>query len=128
MKQHYVDAVTELLQNGSDVSSVLKGLESALKAKGHTSLHAQILLAVQKKLEASSVQAVSQIVVAKESDATHFHKQIQASLEEIGGKTDTSQVTIDTTLVGGYIASHQGKNIDASYKNKLVTLYRAITT
>ncbi len=128
MKQHYVDAVTELLLNGSDVSFVLKGLEATLKAKGYISLHAQILKGVQKKLEASSIQALSHVVVTKESDMKHFHAQIEASLKALGGKVDTSNVTIDTTLIGGYIASHQGKSIDASYKNKLVSLYRAITT
>lgn len=127
IKQQYIDAVTELLQNGSEVKTVLDGLTRILKAKGHTSLHEQILVGVQKKLEDTGTESISHIAVAKEGDVEALKTKIEATLQEIGGNIKTATIATDTTLIGGYTATHQGKHIDASHKNKLIKLYRTIT-
>ena len=128
MKQHYVKAVTHLLQQeGVDVERVLTGLKDILIAKGHTSLHTQILVSVLHTLRESTTSTAAHITVAKQHDAQLLHKEIEASLAKIGGTQKAATITTDATLIGGYIATYNSRCIDASHKSKLVKLYRNIT-
>jgi F0F1-type ATP synthase delta subunit len=127
MQKHYINAVVQLLLQGKDVSVVLTNLEKTLKAKGHTSIHLAILRAVIKQLERTSKTTTSTITVARHTDVAKLKEAIEASLLKIGGTTSNATIVEDATLIGGYVATHNSKSIDASYKNKLVTLYRSIT-
>jgi F0F1-type ATP synthase delta subunit len=127
MQKHYINAVVQLLLQGKDVSVVLTNLEKTLKAKGHTSIHLAILRGVTKQLERTSKTTTSTITVARHTDVAKLKEAIEASLLKIGGTTSNAAIMEDATLIGGYVATHNSKSIDASYKNKLVTLYRSIT-
>ena len=127
MKKHYINAVVQLLLRGKDVAVVLTNLEKTLHDKGHTSIHVAILRAVMAQLERTSKTTTSTITVAKEADTLTLARAIESALEKIGGTKKDATVVIDQTLIGGFIATHNSKSIDASYKQKLVTLYRNIT-
>lgn len=127
MKKHYIKAIIELINTGEDLKTILKNLEAALVRKGHQGLHLAILEGVARELELKGEQDTSVITVADEKDTKHFKSAIAESLKEIGGELESAQVRIDKSLTGGYIASHQGQAIDASYKTKLLKLYRTIT-
>jgi F0F1-type ATP synthase delta subunit len=127
MKKHYISAVLELLQSGKEVDSVLSDLLSALKRKGHEKLYVQVLTGVLRSLCESQSSVTSRVVVAKESDYKTLKEAINEALISIGGETKDAQVSIDETLIGGFITSHKGKLINRSYKERLVSLYRSIT-
>lgn len=128
MKQHYVKAVTQLLQQeGADVERVLAGLKETLTAKGHASLHTQILVAVLHTLKESTTSTTAHIIVAKQHDVEHLQNEIETAFSKIGGSREGATITTDATLIGGYIATYNSRSIDASYKSKLVQLYRNIT-
>jgi F0F1-type ATP synthase delta subunit len=91
------------------------------------SIHLAILRAVITQLERTSSTTTSTIIVARHSDVQKLQSAIEASLAKIGGKAEDATIVEDKTLIGGYIATHNSKSLDASYKNKLVTLYRNIT-
>jgi len=128
MKEHYIKAVVELIEGGQNIDQVLVNLEAALMRKGHQNLRLAILEGVVSELEQIVTNNTSTITLAKDVDETKFKSAVEASLQAIGGEIKTAKLKIDPSLTGGYIASHQGKTIDASYKTKLLKLYRTITT
>lgn len=127
MKKHYINAVTQLLLEGRDVAVVLKNLEKVLTLKGHNGIHTQILAGVVQKLEAHHSTEGSTVIVADKDDVAVLQSAIATSLAKLGATESVQNVVTDKTLIGGYIALHNGRAIDASYKQKLVTLYKAIT-
>lgn len=127
MKSHYINAVTELLLQGREANAVLGNLARVLAEKGHTSIHASVLRGVIKELQRRREATAPTVVVAKSADASVYKEAIEASLLQLKSNPADVQFLTDESLIGGYIASHQGKLINRSYKEKLVSLYRAIT-
>lgn len=127
MKKYYITAVTNLLLQGGDVDAVLKNLKNVLTKKGHLSIYKQILDGVLLKLHSEKRTNTSHVTVAKETDLVTLSAQIQDALQSLEGAVKDAKITTDKTLVGGFIASHGGKLINNSYKQKLVTLYRSLT-
>jgi F0F1-type ATP synthase delta subunit len=128
MKKHYIKAVVAILLEGKDVDVVLKNLKATLQRKGHEKLHAEILKGVMTNLSLHKDMHASHVVVAKEHDLLTQKEAIKEALATLGGDNETDmRVSIDKTLIGGFIASHRGSLINRSYKEKLVALYRRVT-
>lgn len=128
MKKYYIKAVVELLLQCKDVDVVLANLKKTLTYKGHLSIHLHILQGVLIELAKSQNESSSTLCIANKRDLQKYKDAIEASLVTLGGDTKNAQVSIDETLIGGYVASHNGKLINKSHKQKLVALYRSITT
>ncbi len=127
MKKHYIKAIVQLILQGRDVDAVLLNLSRVLKEKGHESLHSQILQGVASELAFKRKMTASAVVVASSKEAAIYKDAIEASLKKLDGKFKEAVFTTDETLIGGYIASHNGIQVNNSHKEKLVTLYRSIT-
>jgi len=127
MKKYYIKAVTQLLLQGSDIDAVLKNLASVLKTRGYESIHAAILEGVLRELQLQLSAGAPSVVVAKENDVDTLKHSIERTLQNLGTNLEDARVTVDPTLIGGYIGSYKGNQINKSYKEKLVTLYRSIT-
>ena len=127
MKKHYIKAVVDVLIKNPDVDAVLENLKRVLASKGHSQLYPTILMGVLNALNINEKETNARIIVAKEVDREKLSKAIVKSLHDLG--TDGSNTTIETdpTLIGGYVTLFKGKSVDASYKAKLVKLYRSIT-
>lgn len=128
MKKQYVKAVAELLLQGKDVEVVLGNLQKSLATKGMSQLYAGILHGVLVQLQAQQKSGAAQVTVAKAQDAQAFEDAITQALHALGTDLDEATVVEDKTLIGGYVASFNGKRLNNSYKEKLVSLYRSITT
>jgi len=127
MKKHYVNAVVSLLLQGKEVDVVLKNLALVLKKKGHEKIHASILKGVLLEMRRKQALETTNIILAKEGDRERVEKSLKQALQLLEGDTKTAHIIYDETLIGGFIASHKGKLINRSYKEKLVSLYRSIT-
>lgn len=127
MKKQYIKAVTQLLLQGKDINDVLTHLHEVLAKKGHLTIHLQILQGILLELGRVTQDTAPTVVVAKAADADALKKSIEKALETLGALPSEAVISTDTTLVGGFVASHNGQLIDKSYKQKLVTLYRSIT-
>jgi len=125
MKDSYITAVLEELKAGHDPSKVLAGLKNTLAKKGHDRLYAAILRGVARVLEAGSAESVV-VTTVSEADYKAHKDAITAALKTLDADTEP-KVQIDETIVGGFVAEANNKRIDASYKSKLVTLYRSLT-
>ena len=127
MKKQYIKAIVDLLLQGRDIDAVLSNLNKVLHKRGHERLHAQILKGIVTELKQQEKTLASSVVVANEADVESFKSTIADALQKLGGSMDQAHVTVDQTLIGGFIASNEGKLINRSYKEKLVSLYRSIT-
>lgn len=127
MKQHYVRAVLTLIHTGTDVASVLSGLTRTLQARGHERLYRSVLMAVLRELTAK--RDMTTVVVANERDVAAAQTAIAATLSVLGAPADvTPVVRIDETLIGGIMVEHDARRLDRSYKHRLLTIYRSLTT
>ena len=127
MKKHYIKAIVQLILQGRDVNAVLVDLDRVLTDNGHGSLKSSILKGVAVELESRSKTDASSVIVASESAAVSQKDAIERTLEKLGGSFKDAVVTVDPTIIGGYIASHNATQINNSHKEKLVSLYRSIT-
>ncbi len=125
MKDTYITAVLEMIAEGAMPDVVLAGLQQSLKKHGHERLYASVLRGVSRVLSAGSADAVS-VTVAQSSDVEKHQTAIKATLTELGVTTEPV-VTIDESLIGGYVAEANNQRVDASYKSKLVSVYRNVT-
>lgn len=124
MKNHYIQAVVELLKDGKNANTVFSGLKKTLERKGHTRLHASILHGVEKTVNRESREPI--VTAATEETFRTDSKEIKKALSILGADT-TYIKQVDETLVGGYIAAHNHMMLDKSYKTKLTNLYRNAT-
>ena len=126
MKENYITAVLEELRMGSDPERILRGLKTALQKRGHDRLYAAILRGVVRVLESDSTETTVVTVV----DQAAFEKQKNVIMDTLAslGTNDQPKVVQDSTIVGGFIAEAANKRLDKSYKAKLVSLYRSLTT
>ncbi len=127
MKKHYVQAVLQLLEEGKDIDTVLISLHDTLQRKGHTKLHESILSAVLTQLVRITATEGALVTVAKESDSQKYQSAIQEALKELRSDGASLRTKVDETLIGGFTVEYNNTRIDRSYKEKLVSLYRAIT-
>lgn len=125
MKEHYIKAVLEMVHEGKDPAEVLQKLREVLDRRGHTRLYHSVLRGVARVLEARGTKSAT-VVVANEAGYQKYQAAIEAALQEFGAK-HSPEVIVDETIVGGYIVEAENKQLDKSYKTKLVSLYRNLT-
>ena len=125
MRENYITAILEALLAGKDPEATLQGLKKVLKEKGHTQLYPSVLRGVARILESRGTHDAR--IVVKDTAAYEQQKSaIDAALAQLGAQ-DEPEVHIDETIIGGFIAEAEGKQLDKSYKTKLVSLYRNLT-
>lgn len=126
MKNTYIDAVLQMIESGEEPGMVLSGLKNTLAQRGHDRLYVSVLNGVLRVLEANSGTTTT-VTVSDEATAVEYADAIKQALTTLGADK-SHEVVIDKTLVGGFIAEHNSKRIDQSYKTKLITLYRSLTS
>lgn len=90
-----------------------------LKSKGAVSLLPRVLASLQRIAEKATSGERVVVATKKDTDAA------LASAAVVGIDPKHAQVTVDDTLIGGYIVSKKGSQIDTSYKSALLSMYRA---
>jgi len=75
---------------------------------------------LEEKADAMSVR------VARESDRDKLSAYIKSAATQMGASTQKECVSVDLSLIGGFIIEKDGKRLDASYKHKLVQLYKKL--
>lgn len=126
MKQQYINALLQMLKEGKDPTEILNGFKITLKNRGHEALEASVLRGVLRVIEVKSIDGAVVTVTSIES----YEKQaaaIAAALTDLKASSEP-QVIVDETIIGGFIAEANNVRHDASYKSKLLNLYRSLTS
>lgn len=126
MEKVYVQAVMELLNAGSDIETVLGNLRAVMASRGHSKALPAVLRAVARALEEGTEESSAVVTVARESDVVTLAAEIKSALATLG-ITGTFTTEIDDTIIGGLVATYSHRQIDQSYRSKLVTLYQSVT-
>ncbi|MEY2665110.1 MAG: synthase delta subunit [Candidatus Parcubacteria bacterium] len=127
MKSQYAIAFLKSLETGMAVDAALVGLKATLAKKQHTKLLGGVLLEVLRVLEAQKGTKQAVVAVAKISDMKSLKTAIEAALSELGVAKETPvKEVVDETLIGGFVATFNYKEHDASYKKSLKSLYESI--
>ncbi len=126
MEKVYVQAVMELLENGSAIETVLGNLRAVMEKRGHVKALPTVLRAVVRALEMGTSESVATVTIARDIDATSLKTEIKSALTTLGADGAYTTV-VDDTIIGGLIATYNHRQIDQSYRTKLNTLYQSIT-
>lgn len=119
-----VKAIKENLKDSKDTESLVLGLISYLKKNNLLSLLPNVLrkLELEKQKEEKS----------KTIDITTSHSFDEDVIEKIKGyiskeKGDRFKVTVDESLIGGFVVKGKNKILDASIKRNLEFLRESLT-
>lgn len=126
MKNHYIQAVLEMMHAGKSPDAVILGLKNALTAKGHMRLYSSVLKGVLRVVETKKDISGAVVTVATAGAVEAYTARIQESLTVLGAEGDFV-TKIDPTIIGGVIVKSNNTVIDSSYKTALTNLYRATT-
>lgn len=124
MKADYIKATLARIEAGDDPKDVVRGLRLSMEARHHERLFDVVLRNVLKVLERQA--PTTSVRVANEKHYKAAQNTIKTTLKELGTE-DTPAIILDESLIGGYIAEHDGTYVDKSYKYALTNLYRRIT-
>lgn len=125
MKNAYVTALTESILAGTDIELALTRLRARLERQGHLRLYGQILKASARVLGAKLKETVPQVVVAKAGGVSR--ETLLSAIARLSADQTTYEEQVDETIVGGFIIRFKDQVLDASYKRRLLDLYRHIT-
>ena len=126
MKENYIKATLDLINSGQALASVIDGLKKTLKSHGHERLLRNVLLGVERVLEAKRPNEVV-VITASPEDFDSYQKSIKDELDQLKITNQTITNQIDKTLIGGYIIEGNNQRLNHSYKYQLVKLYRTLT-
>ena len=124
MKNYYAKAVTALIKEGKKVDEVVKHLKAVMEKRGHTKLLPSVLATAKRSLTSGYQPSQATVIVDNEGSYKTQKKEIAESLKELNTEEPKPLVKVDDTLIGGYIALVNNKQIDESYKSKLVKIYK----
>jgi len=122
MKETYVTAVLELLNEGHEIDTVFSNLKNMMESRGHSGLLPSVLKATLTAYEVAEKNATPMVIVADAQSSDT--KEVAAALIALGAIT-TPSVVIDDTVIGGAQVVFNHKLIDQSYKTQLHNLYKA---
>jgi len=121
LAQHYARALVDI--KGEDVASKLTGV---LKEKGHLMLLPSVLSEYKKLKEEADKEDTARIYVNTKDDLEFFKDDIQKASGKLAFDVKESQIVETPSVVGGFIIEKDGKEIDESYRSKLVELYKSL--
>jgi F0F1-type ATP synthase delta subunit len=126
MQANYVQAMVSLLTEGQKPDVVVAGLVRTLEARGHSRLLRSILTETVRTLEVREISTRPKLVVAREEHTTKEANAIKSALLKLKEESEPL-VSIDDTIIGGFIVESNHIRLDHSYKTSLINLYRNIT-
>lgn len=121
----YSEATYRALESGLSPEAAVLGLRTVLTRHGHVSLYGAVLKDVVRMLEKKEKNTTVTVLVAKQTDVDKYAAHVARFVEEVRGAR--TEVVVDETLVGGFIAKTTAYKRDQSYKESLASLYRALT-
>lgn len=103
-----------------------ENLLAVLRRKGHIKLLPAILSAYKELARNKEVVGHTTIRVAQKSDAEKFKSNIEDYEQKLDFHAVDAHIVEDASIVGGFTIERRGKEVDQSYRKRLVTLYRKI--
>jgi len=114
--KNYAQALKQALYKEDDFEKIWQNFLMVLKKRGVLKLLPKILAVLEKDLNQKSERKLLTIATEKDRENIIIKNNIAPEV----------QVKVDNSILGGYRLESPGELLDASYKTKLLELYRAI--
>lgn len=126
MHTEYTKALLDIIHDGTPIEAALSGLRTVMTERGHARIYGKVLHNALRILSAHNAYAGAFVTVAAQRDVQAHQTAITAALTQL--KAEPSyQVTVDDSLIGGYVVQANNTIIDASYKKALSEIYHRLT-
>ncbi len=127
MEHAYAQALWKMVEGGLTPSKAVHALRDVLKAHGREALLPRIGRAFARIAARESDRNDVVLTVAREKDERAAHKAVKELLSQLGVEPKALKTQVDDTLIGGWRLEGRDQMVDASYKNKLLTLFSRAT-
>ncbi len=118
MEKAYAQALWELIQKGEQPKEAVTKVYKALAERGRAALMPAVGRAFERLASREAQKNRSVLVVARKSD--------EAKARRESGATE-AEVTIDSSLIGGWQLFKDGEMRDESWKTALLGIYNNAT-
>jgi F0F1-type ATP synthase delta subunit len=127
IKHEYALAFLAAIEEGVPVDKAIAGLKEVLADAHHEKMLESVLIEDKQAIEKADKEAIATISVAAQEDFAALKSEIDMALEKLGvtGEVQRKEL-VDPTLIGGFVASYNFKEFDASHKKSLKLLYESI--
>lgn len=109
-----------------EMKDIALGLVRAVQRRGETGL----LRGILREAEHISIRERKKdrvlLTIASKNAVARHKKNIADGILAIGAEKKESDVLIDPTIIGGFRILHRGSLYDASYRKRLLDLYRRL--
>lgn len=126
IEHSYAEALRRLVEKGKNPKTAVSELHTALKKQGRTQLMPRIARAFKRVAERDAARNTVRLYVAGAN--THAKTSAKHALEAMSVDAKDVEVIEDATLIGGWRLEGREQLYDASYKKKLLELYRRVTS
>lgn len=111
-------------KSAEETERVVSCLCDMLRARSEYSLLPAILEEVKKHIERES--AHTEVSVVSQEDVATLAKDIDTAFLALGAGDEKRRITIDPTLIRGFVARARGTQIDKSAKRTLLAMYQSL--
>lgn len=108
-------------------SEIAERFLALLEKRGHVKLLPKILRALTLRDLKEQDEAGIKVVLASPAHLTRFTSDIARAEDAVFGGKKERKIKIDSSLVGGFVLEKGGLRFDASFKRKLLSLFKTLT-
>ncbi len=121
LARYYADALFRCKNENS-----VENLFGVLKEKGHVKLLTSILSEYEKLVAKCAVEGVATLRVSRIEDADRALKVVESFMKEMSINKESLAVEEDPFITGGFVLRNSGREVDGSYRRRLVELYNQL--
>jgi len=123
----YATALRDLVRRGAgDEAALIENLKAMLARKGHERLYPQIVREYEKLVLSKAVEDRGVLEVVSEKDISRLKGQIEEACAALHVSPENLEVRENDRLIGGFLLRKKAIQIDASFRRKLIELYRQL--
>lgn len=126
MEGYYAQALLRATfgKSAEEIEHIVSRFFDMLRVRSEFSLLPAIFAEVKKRAERESAHA--EVSVVSQEDVTTLAGDIDAAFLSLGAAGDKRRITIDPTLIRGFVARARGTQIDRSAKKTLLTIHQSL--
>jgi F0F1-type ATP synthase delta subunit len=108
-------------------AKLVESLIALLKRRGHLALLPKIIRSIQELGIRAEKESGLLVTLGDHAHLKRFEAEIEATAKEVFGDASSRSVSVDPTLVGGFVLKRGDVRVDASYKRHLISFFNIFT-
>lgn len=127
--KQYAQALTQFIaaHPRTEAATIATRLSALLKRRGHMQLLPRIIAEYEKETARLEKKTRVHLTVANEKERAAALQKGALIASDFGIAHNKIDVDVDSGLLGGYTLKGPGFRFDASYRSRLIALYKTLT-